>query len=205
MDAGGYLYTWLPSLPWEALNDIAPWHTIGCDYEILKSSRMQNILVDLSFQRFSCHSCSHAAHGSLDRLLFSSLVVTCSAKQPSNTQNLAPLLGNLRQLCHGLCQGSEANLFLSLSLNIYGGDCGHKTAASVAWYPSPSTHHHFRDLCRAGAAPSAAAGAGAGAAASAAAGGASAAGAPEAWGGFALAYTVVKVAALQGRSQFDIG
>lgn len=84
------------------------------------------------------------------------------------------------------------------------GDCGHKTAASVAWYPSPSTHHYFRDLCRAGAAPSAAAGAGAGAAASAAAGAASAAGAPEAWGGFALA-SREKVAALQGRSQFDIG
>lgn len=182
------------------------WHTIDCDYEtwkhsqIIKDAKHPSRSLISAFFLPQLQPCSARLIGSSAFFFFGGDLFGETAKQYTEFSTLAR---ESSPTTSWVMPGVISEPLSILEFE-HGGDCGHKTAASVAWYPSLSTHHHFRYLCRAGAAPSAAAGAGAGATASAAAGAASAAGAPEAWGGFALA-SREKVAALQGRSQFDIG
>ncbi len=71
--------TWLRSLPWEALNDMAQAHHRLWLWNMETFSNHQECKTPLWISHFS--SCSHAAHDSLDHLQFSSLLVTC--KDPS--------------------------------------------------------------------------------------------------------------------------
>ena len=182
------------------------WHTIDCDYETWKHSQ---IIKDAkhpcrsfisAFFLLQLQPCSARLIGSSAFFFLGGDLFGETAKQYTEFSTLARESSpTMSWVMPGVI--SEPLSILEFE-HLLKGTVGTKLLQVLL-----GTHPH-RPITISGTfvglAPPLPAAAGAGAAASAAAGGASAAGAPEAWGGLALA-SREKVAALQGRSQFDIG